>query len=283
MQTPTDKTVLITGASTGIGRDAALHMDRLGWQVFAGVRKDADGEALLAAKTGRLVPVTIDVAKPDSIASCFERIDELLGGAQLGGLVNNAGIAVGGPLEIVSLDELRWQFEVNVFGLVAVTQAAIPRIRRAEGGRLVHVGSIAGKVTTPLMTPYCASKHAVESISDGLRNELKQWGIWSCVVEPGVIETPIWDKADDEFAQMDAKLGDEGAKLYRPMVLKLADRLRKGRTRATPAEAVSEAIEHALCTPSPRARYPVGPDAKGASIARRWLPDTAMDWILTQV
>lgn len=283
MQSPDNKTVLITGASTGIGRDAALHMDRLGWQVFAGVRKERDAQSLLDAKTGRLVPVTLDVAKQDSIDACFAQIDELLGGAQLGGVVNNAGIAVGGPLETLDLDEIRWQFEVNVFGLIAVTQKAIPMLRRGAGGRIVHVGSIAGKVTTPLMTPYCASKHAVESVSDGLRLELARWGIWSCVIEPGVIETPIWDKADTEFEQIEAKLGEEGNRLYRQSVESLAKKLKKGRKHATPAERVSEAIEHALCSESPKTRYPVGPDAKAGSLFKRLLPDSGFDWIIKQM
>ncbi len=283
MKTPATKSVLITGASTGIGRDAALHMDRLGWKVFAGVRKDQDAQSLAAAGSDKLVPVRVDVTKQAEIDACVALIDEHLQGGQLGGLVNNAGIAVGGPLEILALHEIRWQFDVNVFGLIAMTQAAIPLMRRSPGARIVHVGSIAGKVTTPLLSPYCASKHAVEAISDGLRGELRHWDIWSCVVEPGVIETPIWDKADDEFDEMEAKLGETGLALYGDTIKRFATRIRNNRKMATSVEAVSIAIEHALCSERPKTRYPVGPDAKMASVIRRIVPDRAMDWLLVNM
>ncbi len=283
MLTPSEKSVLITGSSTGIGRDAALRRDRRGGRGCAGVRTQADADSLRAAAGDRLTPVIIDVAKADSIAACVAGLEADLGGAGLGAVVNNAGVGVGGPMEFVPMDDLRWVFEVNVFGLVAVTQAVLPLIRRAEGGRVVNVGSIAGKLNTPLMTPYCASKHPVEAITDGLRAELGAWKMWACVVEPGVIETPIWDKADDALDGVSDKLDATGIALYGGLVDAFARRLRANRKRATPVSAVSDAIEHALCSPNPRTRYPVGNDAKMGALMRRILPDAAMDWLVKQI
>src|SRR5262245_5535409 len=180
--------IVITGASSGIGR--AMRLDQLGFHVFAGVRNPADGDALKSKSSERLSPVLLDVTSEDSIA----RAARSIGDAPIAGLVNNAGIAVGGPLEMVPIPLWRKQFEVNVIGQVAVTQAFLPLLRVGRG-RIVNIGSIAGRSALPFTSPYCSSKFALEGLSDSLRMELRQWGISVSIVEPGSIRTPIWEKS----------------------------------------------------------------------------------------
>jgi NAD(P)-dependent dehydrogenase (short-subunit alcohol dehydrogenase family) len=180
------RTALVTGASSGIGRACALRLVSSGWRVLAGVRRSGD------APKGTQ-EVLLDVTNPEHVHAVAERVDELHG------LVNNAGIAVAVPLEFIPLDELRRQFEVNVFGQVAVTQALLPQLRRSKG-RIVFVGSIAGKSALPFLGPYAASKHALEAIADSLRVELQPFGVGVSIVEPGTIKTPIWTKSAEVAA-----------------------------------------------------------------------------------
>ena len=183
-RTTSAASVVITGASTGIGAACALALDKLDFRVFAGVRKRADGEALQAQASAKLTPVELDITNSNEIAAALKTIAGEVGDAGLTGLVNNAGIGVVGPLEIVSLDELRRQFEVNVIGLIAVTQALLPLLRKARG-RVVNMSSIAGRAAMPYMGPYAASKHALEALSDALRIELQHTGVRVSVIEPG--------------------------------------------------------------------------------------------------
>lgn len=199
------RSFVITGASTGIGRSAALHLDRLGHRVIAGVRNPGDGDALRTSASERLTPVVLDVTDADDIAQAVQVVDDALGGGPLDGLVNNAGISLGGPLEFLDIDRLRLQLEVNVVGLVAVTQALLPLLRRGPG-RIVNIGSIGGRVTSPFMGPYCASKYAVEALSDALRMELGPWGIHVSVVEPGPVHSPIWDKGREQYREYAAAM-----------------------------------------------------------------------------
>src|SRR5688500_3137446 len=188
--TPGRGAVVITGASTGIGHACALDLDSHGCHVFAGVRREEDAERLRSERAF-IEPVRIDVTDADSIASARDRVGEAVGAAGLAGLVNNAGIAVPGPLEHLPIDELRRQLEVNLVGQVAVTQAFIPMLRTSRG-RIVNIGSIGGRVALPMLGPYAASKHAIEGVSDSLRRELPPWGIEVSVVRPGPIATEIW-------------------------------------------------------------------------------------------
>ncbi|MEK7693262.1 MAG: SDR family oxidoreductase, partial [Chloroflexota bacterium] len=190
--TGSTRSVVITGASTGIGEACALHLDALGWRVFAGVRKGADGEALQRKASARLIPVRIDVTDQASIASACDAVAQELGARGLDGLVNNAGIAVAAPLEFVPIDDLRRQLEINVIGQIAVTQAFLALIRTARG-RIVNIGSVSGKLATPFTGPYSASKFAMEALTDALRIELRPWKIEVSIVEPGSIATPIWE------------------------------------------------------------------------------------------
>jgi NAD(P)-dependent dehydrogenase (short-subunit alcohol dehydrogenase family) len=280
----TDKgAILITGASTGIGRACALHMDKLGHQIFAGVRKESDAQSLKEAASDRLHPVMIDVTKADQISAAAREVEGLLGDAPLMGLVNNAGIGVGGPLEFIPMDDLRWQFEVNVFGQVAVTQAMLPLIRKGNSGRIVNVGSISGKVTTPFMAPYCASKHALEAISDAMRMELRPWNIWCSLVEPGQIQTPIWDKALQSSTEMRDKLPQEAGELYDAGLSAIQNAIEAGSKINVPAEKVAVVVEHALLSQRPKTRYVVGTDANTANFLRWFLSDTAFEAILRKL
>lgn len=184
------RAVVITGASTGIGKGCALALDKLGARVFAGVRKEADGAALQAEASERLTPVMLDVTDGDQIQAAVRLVQEGMGDAGVAGLINNAGIGVGGPLEFIDLDDLRWQMEVNVIGPMAMIRAFMPLIRQGKG-RIVNISSIAGRSATPFMGPYSASKHALEALSDPLRVELRLWNIHVSLIEPGAVQTPI--------------------------------------------------------------------------------------------
>lgn len=273
------RSFVITGASTGIGRSAALHLDRLGHRVFAGVRNPADGEALQRDASERFTPVVLDVTDPDDIAAAVQTVENALGGAPLDGLVNNAGIALGGPLEFLAIDRLRLQLEVNVVGLVAVTQALLPLLRRGPG-RIVNIGSIGGRLTSPFMGPYCASKYAVEALSDALRMELQPWGIQVSVVEPGPVQSSIWEKGRDQYREFTASMSARARELYGPY-LERTDKAIDLRVRvAVPTTTTDRVIEHALVAPRPRTRYLVGAAAR-VGVAMRWLlPDRLLDRVV---
>ena len=268
--------VLVTGASSGIGEACALHLDRLGWRVFAGVRKTADGERLQeqAGSRGRLTPVRLDVTDEAQVEEALASIGEQVGSDGLAGLVNNAGVAQGGPLEFLPLSTWREQLDVNVFGQIAVTKAALPLLRKATG-RIVFIGSIAGRVAAPMIGPYAASKHAIEAIGASLREELLPWGLEVSVVEPGVIQTPIWSKGRATADAVEAELGDDARRLYHDHIQTARASIEKNDKKGVPATKVAEAVEHALTSPRPKLRYLVGTDAKVAGNLVRVVPDRA--------
>jgi NAD(P)-dependent dehydrogenase (short-subunit alcohol dehydrogenase family) len=197
------KAVLVTGASTGIGQACALHLDGLALRVYAGVRKQAQAQELRTLGSGRIIPVFLDVTDQAQIDAAAAQIAEDHG--RLDGIVNNAGIAKGGPLEYLPLTAWREQFDVNVLGQVAVTKAMLPLIR-AGCGRIVFMGSISGKIATMMLGPYCASKFALEAIGESLRHELHPWGISVSVIEPGAIKTPIWQKGRQDADDLERDL-----------------------------------------------------------------------------
>ncbi|MEA2481882.1 MAG: hypothetical protein QOJ07_3804 [Thermoleophilaceae bacterium] len=269
-------TVVITGASTGIGRATALRLAAAGFDVLAGVRREADGEALVRdAATGTIVPVVVDVTDRAQIAALGER----LAGKPLAGLVNNAGISVNGPLEFVGLDELRHQLEVNLVGQLAVTQALLEPLRAARG-RIVNVSSIGGRFAAPFLGPYTASKFALEGMSDSLRRELRPFGIHVAIIEPGSIATEIWDKGQRDADTLEASMSPRARELYGDRLSrlrKLADRTAR---HAIPPDRAAKAIEHALTASRPRTRYLVGPDARAQLLLQRALPDRWLDRLL---
>lgn len=276
------KSVLITGASTGIGEAIALRMDRLGWRVLAGVRQASDGERLRAAASDRLQWVHLDVTDAAEIAVAVDQATAWLDGAPLDGLVNNAGIVVGGPLEYLPLDAFRRQFEVNVVGLLGVTQAALPLLRRGRG-RIVNIGSIGGRVTSPMVGPYCASKFAVEALSDALRLELAEWGIHTSVIEPGVVVTPIWDKGVRDLESATTRLSAEAIARYGPFLKAMRRVIAGAPRRGVPVEKVAAVVERALVSARPRHRYVIGFDAKVRLAAQTILPRRWMDAIVLKV
>jgi NAD(P)-dependent dehydrogenase (short-subunit alcohol dehydrogenase family) len=274
--------VVITGASTGIGRACALRLDRAGWRVFAGVRREQDASSLRTEAGRRLEPLILDVTDEAGVRAAAERVREAVGGAGLHGLVNNAGIGVAGPLEFTALEDWRRQLEVNVIGQVAVMQAFLPLLRAARG-RIVNIGSIGGRSSTPFAGPYAASKYAMEGVNDALRRELRKWGMWVAIVEPGSIATPIWDKAQDEGRALIDALPPEGRELYGRDLEGVTRAVEKIAARGLPPDRVAEAVEHALSAKRPRARYLIGREAQARVFAERVLPARAFDAVITRV
>ena len=268
-------TVLITGASTGIGRASALRLARAGWRVLAGVRTEEAGARLAAeAPPGRLEALLLDVTNQQQIDAARALVDGGGGGGSLDALVNNAGVGVGGPLEMVSTEELRGQFEVNVFGQVALTNALLPALRRARG-RIVFVSSIGGLVVMPFTAPYGASKHAIEAIADSLRVELASSHVQVALVEPGSVATPIWDKSREEAAGL--QVPPDLEPVYGDVVEKMGRVLEETAKRGISPDDVAAVIERALGSRRMRARYLVGRDARMILLARRVLPDLWFD------
>lgn len=269
-------TFIVTGASTGIGEACTLRLARAGHRVIAGVRRDEDGERL-AAEYDSIIPVQLDVTDQTHIDAVVGRLTEL-GISQLDGLVNNAGIVIGGPIEFLPLDDWRTQFEVNVLGQVAVTQALIPLLRR-RGGRVVFIGSISGRVSTALLGPYGASKHAIEAIAESLREELRPWKIAVTVIEPGAVKTPIWGKGRAFADELEARLPNEASGLYADAISEIRRGIDGQEQTGVPADRVAAVVERALTGKRPRYRYLVGPDAKSAGVLERLLPDRAMAFV----
>jgi NAD(P)-dependent dehydrogenase (short-subunit alcohol dehydrogenase family) len=269
-------TFVVTGSSSGIGEACALRLARAGHQVIAGVRREADGERLVAAARS-ITPTLLDITDTSQIDALAGRLDELAP-AGLDGLVNNAGIARGGPIEFLPLEEWRTQLEVNVVGQVAVTKALIPLLRRAQG-RVVFIGSISGRVSTPLLGPYGASKHAIEAIAESLREELRPWKIAVSVVAPGAVRTPIWDKGRAYADEIDSRLPAEAHDLYDTAVEDLRRGIEAQERAGVPPDRVAAAVERALTGSRPRYRYVVGNDAKAAGLLERFLPDRTMAYV----
>ncbi|MEA2400071.1 MAG: hypothetical protein QOK00_474 [Thermoleophilaceae bacterium] len=263
-------TVLVTGASTGIGEATALHLKELGFDSVGAVRKEEDAERL---RSRGLRTVKLDVADPASIAAARKE----LGDGPMAGLVNNAGIAVAGPLEFMPLDQLRLQLEVNVVGQVAVIQQFLPALR-AGGGRIVNLSSIGGRFALPLVSPYNASKFALEAISDSLRRELHGQGVDVILIEPGGVKTPIWSKSNEAADELQQQMPPEAERLYGRMIETLRRETVKIATKTgiEPRE-VAEVIGKALTADRPRTRYLVGRDAKMRGALARVMPDRLMD------
>jgi NAD(P)-dependent dehydrogenase (short-subunit alcohol dehydrogenase family) len=271
------RTYVVTGASSGIGRATALALADRGNRVIAGVRRDGDAAALRTADA-RVEPVILDVTNPEHVAQLAERTS----GLPVAGLVNNAGIAVGGPLEGLPIDAVRGQYEVNVLGTVRVTQAVLPSLRAAKG-RIVNIGSIGGRVGTPFLGPYASSKAAVRSLSAALRGELRPWGIWVALVEPGAIDTPIWRKGEEGAPEATAALPEHVQRLYDKQMRALVNTVRKTGRAAIPTDVVVETIEHALTARRPRAVYTVGRDARVQAALHAALPARAFDALVARV
>ena len=269
---------LITGTSTGIGEACVARLAERGWTVYAGVRRADDGDRVKTRHPGDVRPVILDVSKRDDTARVVAEISGEVGDRGLQALVNNAGVGVGGPVEYVTEEDWRWVFDVNLFGVVALTRASIPMLR-AGHGRIAHIGSIGGRVASPGLAPYSASKHAIEALAEAQRHEFKRSGtpIRVALIEPGEVKTAIWDKADTSAEEITRALDDVGRKRYQWLLDQARGFIDEGREKGVPASKVADAVEHALTSDKPKARYLVGPDAKLSGHVITRLPDQLRD------
>lgn len=271
--------VVVTGTSTGIGRACAQALARAGFRVIAGVRKESDGERLVSETPGSVTPIILDVCDAEHRAEATRTVEEIVGDSGLAGIVNNAGIGIAAPVECVRLDELRRQFEVNVFALVAVVQALLPLIRRGRG-RIVNIGSVGSWITMPFGGPLCASKFAVRSLNDALRMELKASGVPVVLVEPGAINTPSVDKLEEEAEPTIDTFGVEGRKWYaqgyRSMIARAVELDREG----VHPDVVGRVVLRALLSERPRTRYTAGPRSRQLHLMGRFLPNPVIDRVL---
>jgi NAD(P)-dependent dehydrogenase (short-subunit alcohol dehydrogenase family) len=275
----TDAAVVVSGASTGIGRAAALRLDGLGLRVFAGVRKEEDARSLAASASARLRAIELDVTSEASVSAAAETVRSDLDGARLLGIVNNAGIAVGGPVEGIPLADWRRQLDVNVVGQVAMIQQFLELLRQHHG-RIVNISSIGGRFSQPFVAPYVASKHAVEAISDALRIELRPWGIHVVLIEPGSIATPLWEKSLSAAQAMASVGSPRLTDLYARATVVMTKVVRREAERGISPQRVADAVVEALMSRRPRTRYVVGLDARGMSLIRRLLPDRWRDELI---
>jgi NAD(P)-dependent dehydrogenase (short-subunit alcohol dehydrogenase family) len=272
--TPPTGAVLVTGASTGIGRAVVEHLAARDVPVFAGVRRLED-----APEHANVTPLRLDVTSAEDITSAVDAVGRA---GSLHGLVNNAGIGKGGALEAMDLDDLREQLEVNVVGQVAVTQGFLPLLRANGGGRVVFTGSISSKVGMPYMAPYVASKHAILGLAESLRREVARWNIQVTTLLPGTIDTPIWQKATSETDQMRTQLSMEHAELYGEVLEKFGRVLAAAPSGGVAPERVARATYKALFARRPKAEYLVGPDARILTTLSAVLPHRVVDALVAR-
>lgn len=271
-----NKTIFITGASTGIGLASATMLSQLGFRVIAGVLPNEDTTKLQAVNA-TILP--LDITKRDMIVDVAERLKTELDGVGLYGLMNNAGIAISGPLEFVPMEEIRRQLEVNLFGHIQVTQTLLPLIRQAKG-RIVNITSMLGRVTSAFSGPYCMSKYALEAFSDALRLELAPLGVHVSAIEPGSITTPIWEKFQDQARELLDELPPEGRYLYGETYKKSIDAGLKWASESIPPQKVAKKVVHAFTSKRPKAAYMVGIDTHQAMFIKRLLPRSWFDAVL---
>jgi NAD(P)-dependent dehydrogenase (short-subunit alcohol dehydrogenase family) len=257
------RAVVVTGASSGIGAATARALAAKGYIVYAGVRAEEDAQRL-RAEHENIRPIWLDVANAESIGDALR--DVRTRGVPLVGLVNNAGIAIGGPLETIPVYDLRKQFEVNCFGAIAVTQAFLPLLRERPS-RVVFVGSVSGRIPMPYISPYSASKFALRAFVDALRIELRPAGVTVCLVEPGSVATPIWGKGLATRATMLAR-AETGPDYYRRAIDALMRGLEGEQRSGMPVSRVAGAIVTAITSSKPKAHYILGAGARiGALLA----------------
>jgi NAD(P)-dependent dehydrogenase (short-subunit alcohol dehydrogenase family) len=277
------KYVVITGVSTGIGYDAARYLTEKGWHIFGSVRKQADADRVQSELGQSFTPLIFDVTDHEAIKTAASQVANVVGDTGLWGLVNNAGIAVAGPLMHLPIEDFRQQIEVNLISQLAVTQSFLPLLGAKKDaanaaphppGRIVNISSVSGKIAYPFLGPYAASKHALEAFSDVLRRELLIYGIDVIVIQPASIRTPIWDKAGDldpaRFADTDY------AEILGPVQKTL---VRQGQTGIA-VEKVSELIWKALSEERPKTRYALPRKFLTGWLIPRLLPDRMLDKIM---
>ncbi len=273
-----NKSIVVTGSSTGIGYQAALTLVKRGHTVFAGVRSDVDKSRLEGLGFSNLIPVILDVTEPESLNGFMKKVENV----RIDGLVNNAGIVIAGPLEFIPIGEFRKQLDVNVVGLLDITQRLIPHLRVSHG-RVVNISSLSGRLTRPFIGAYSASKFAVEALSNALRLELSPWGIQVSSILPGAVKTPIWEKSEKVVEKNLSLITSEERGLYQKYLDRLRSRIREGRRRALGVEDVVEVIERALFSKHPKVRYFVGPTARSYARFFQFVPDRVLDLMMKRI
>ena len=276
--------VLITGASTGIGRACALSLDQWGYKVFAGVRRIEDGQSLQQKGSDKIFPLMLDITDSTQISKAVGVVTEVLGPHEgLSALVNNAGIVMAGPLESLPVADLRRQFEVNVIGHIAVIQAFLPLILLKEKGRIINICSAAAFFAAPFLGAYAASKFAMAAATDSIRRELSFRGIKVSIIHPGYTETSIWDRGYDQADRLLASLSPDAKDVYASPFSAGRELLDRGRHVAIPPEAVARRLKHAIESRHPKTRYLVGTDTCVVAIAEKLLPACIGDWLVRKL
>lgn len=276
------KAVLVTGASSGIGKECALRLASSGFLVFAGVRNNEDGERLRAEASGVITPILLDVTDSASIAEAAEIMSRSLGAGGLHGLVNNAGIAVAGPLEMLPAEALRKQFDVNVIGQIAVTQAFLPMLRAARG-RIIIMGSILGRLALPFVGAYSAAKFALEALAEALGMEIRASGVSVSIIEPGNIATAIWSKSKSAAIGAAGDLNAKKWDLYRAAAESFRHYTDHASANGIPVSRVALVVEKALTARRPRSRYTVGWDSRILGRVAPLAPGRLRQWIVLKV
>lgn len=276
------KSVVITGASSGIGRATVSVMNRAGWKVFATVRKTSDQEILLKEECGKVLPLILNVEDEASITMASEQIESQLNGEGLDGLVNCAGIGIVRPVEYAKLEELRQIFEINAFGQIVVTQALMKLLRKKRG-RIVNVTSVGVNIAIPFGGLLNASKSAFGMLSDSLRLELRPFGVRVIAVEPGAIATPAVEKTLGDIEKVVENLPDDAQSQYGEMLIQFARRAYVREKNGSAPDVVAKAIHHALTASRPRIRYRVGKHAKLLSAIPKILPEHILDALRAQM
>jgi NAD(P)-dependent dehydrogenase (short-subunit alcohol dehydrogenase family) len=264
--------VVVTGASTGIGYATSALLAREGFTVFAGVRSDADSQRLSALPG--VAALQLDVTDTEQIRDAAHVVHE--SGLPLRGVVNNAGIAVPGPLEFLPIDDLRLQFEVNFFGALAVTQAFLPMLRAAKG-RIVFMSSVSGQIAAPFVGAYSSSKFALESASDALRMELRGSGVAVSVVQPGNVNTPIWAKGRSGKDALMERAPQKAHEYYAPALQALVNITKDAEKTGIDPDLVARTVLHALTAKKPRPRYAIGAPAGWMRRTFTLLPERLRD------
>jgi NAD(P)-dependent dehydrogenase (short-subunit alcohol dehydrogenase family) len=267
-----NKAVVISGASSGIGRECAFHIAEAGFRVLAGVRSEKDADKLKTEAPGKLIPVLLDVTNVETI----ESVKRMVCSENLYGLINNAGIAVLGPFEFVPIEEIRRQFDVNFFGSIALTQALLPHLRRAGAGRIINISSISSQIAFPQFGPYAASKFAVEAFNDALRRELRPWDIQAVSIRPGNVSTPIWHKSLFDSQSISDNFPTEASRYYDKSPFNPDGKV----ARMSQPSAVAKTVLKALTAKKPKTHYLVGMDSLKFAILKWLLPDRLIDRIL---
>jgi NAD(P)-dependent dehydrogenase (short-subunit alcohol dehydrogenase family) len=272
--------VFLSGASSGIGLATAKKLDMMGWRVFAAFLPGDDTSALTQDASERLIPLPLDITDAAAVQSAAEHIRQITGTDGLQGIINCAGISIPGAIETLSIEAIKRQFEVNLFGHIQVIQALVPLLRASGGGRIVNVGSVMGKVAMPVFGAYSMSKHALEALSDVLRMELAQWHIHVSIIEPGAVATPMTTGMESLVEKSRAAAPEPLRTLYAKMYDGIKNGLRTQANSALPAELIADCIIHALTAKNPKTRYAPGVAVRGLLLMRRFAPDKLGDAIL---